>query len=218
MKSVVRVGARPSRLARRQVDEIKSLLPGCDFNEIEIETEGDRDKTTPLTAREKSDFFTRELEEALRAGDIDAAVHSAKDLEDEISFDVPVTAITSAISPLECLVSRTGASLEELRPGSVVGTSSRNRRSAIKRYREDLAVKDIRGNVDDRIRQLNAGRYDAVIVAHAALLRLGLTGRAFCIIPEDIIIPHPMQGRLAVQIRHDRPDLAELFGRIDGRR
>ena len=215
MRTTIRLGTRPSLLALRQAEEMQALLPEFHFATVPIETRGDKDKTTPLSLREKSDFFTFEIEEALRRGEIDAAVHSAKDMEDEVPEDVPVVAVTYSISPFDSLVSRDGRRLEELAAGSRVGTSSRNRRDAIRRYRGDLVAKEIRGNVDQRLAQLDRGDFEAIIVAHAALLRLGLKERAAQIIPSSIIQPHPLQGRLAVQIHKERKELAAAFRRID---
>jgi hydroxymethylbilane synthase len=207
----IRIGTRPSLLAQKQVQEIAGLLPTWDFEIVPIATEGDRDKVTPLTYREDSDFFTGTIEQALLAGEIDIAVHSAKDLETNMPAELTIIAMTRSISPYDALVSRNNATLEELPSGSIVGTSSKHRYEALKRARKDLVVKDIRGNVDNRLEQLDAGLFDAIIVAQAALLRLGHERRIAEIIPTWIIEPHPLQGRLAVQIRRDRDDLKELF-------
>jgi len=124
----IRIGTRPSRLAIKQAEEIKKHLPDVIFETIPIETRGDRDRVTPLSGFENSDFFTYEIEEALLEGSIDAAVHSAKDIEKNAPRKLVIAAVTRSISPFECLVSRKGLKLEELAPGSVVGTSSRKRR------------------------------------------------------------------------------------------
>jgi len=212
----LRLGSRPSRLAITQAKEIEGLLEkGIEFEIIPIATLGDIDKTTPLALAEGSDFFTQKIEEALIAGRIDAAVHSAKDLEEKLPGELVIAAFTRSISPYECLVSHYGKPLGELARGAVIGTSSRKRKEALFRFRPDLIVKDIRGNVEERLAQLDKGEFDAIIMAHAALLRLGYENRISEIIPADIIEPHPLQGRLAVQIRRDRPDLARIFRRID---
>lgn len=210
----IRIGSRPSRLAMLQVQEIMDRLPGVGYKIIVVETEGDRDKTTPLSGREAADFFTYDIEKALLGGEIDAAVHSAKDLEEAPPAGLVIAAMTGSISPPECLVSRNNLGLKELPPGAIVGTSSRKRKAALAGIRKDLIMKDIRGNVDERISQLDRGVFDAIIVAHAALLRLGYEDRVTEIIPPHVIEPHPLQGRLAVQVRGDRADLIELFGDI----
>lgn len=215
MKTTVKIGTRPSRLAVRQAEEIRKLLPNIRFEVSAIETIGDRDKLTPISDAEGSDFFTREIESALLTGEIDAAVHSAKDLEEEPPDALVVAAITPSVSPYECLVSRVPQkTLATLPAGAMVGTSSRKRKEAILKFRMDLAVKDIRGDIEERLAQLDRGYYDAIIVAHAALIRLGLEGRISEIISPDIIEPHPLQGRLAVQVRRDRADVIEIFRRI----
>ena len=211
----IRIGARPSKLAIKQVEEIISKIDPIDFDIIIIETKGDRDKKTSLAGQEFSDFFTYEIEQKLIYGEIDIAIHSAKDLELAPPKELIIAAMTASISPFEALVSKENLTLAKLYKDSVVGTSSVNRKSAINRYRPDLIVKDIRGNVDERISQLDSGRYDAIVVAHAALLRLDLEDRVSEIISKDIIDPHPLQGRLAIQTRHGREDLIEIFRGLD---
>jgi len=211
----LKIGSRPSPLAIKQAEEIESLLPSVRFEAVRIDTCGDKDKTSSLAGREDSDFFTREIEEALLDGRIDAAVHSAKDLERVMPRELCIAATTCSISHFECLVSKEGHALEKLPAGAVVGTSSRKRKEAVLRFRPDLAVKDIRGNIDERMKQLDDGKFDAVIIAHAALIRLGLEDRIAQIIPKEIVEPHPLQGRLAIQVRKDRKDLQEIFRSID---
>ncbi|NQT46071.1 MAG: hydroxymethylbilane synthase [Candidatus Omnitrophica bacterium] len=215
LKSIL-IGTRPSRLALKQVDEIARRLPEIDFDIVPIETRGDKDKVTPLTGPNKDDFFTYEIEKALLEGEIDVAVHSAKDLEEVPPQGLVIAARTGSVSPFECLISKGDLKLKELPPGAVVGTSSHKRKTAVINFRRDLKVKDIRGNIDERIRQLEEGKFDAIIIAHAALIRLGFEERISEIIPPDIIAPHPLQGRLSIQVRADRKELIGLFGSIDG--
>lgn len=217
MAKNIRIGTRPSQLALNQVEQIKRRMPHVCFDVITIETKGDRDKVTPLSGRENSNFFTYEIEKQLLEGSIDAAVHSAKDIENKMPEELVIVAMTSSISPFECLVSKDGLKLKELRLGSVIGTSSLKRKDAIKKLRKDIIVRDIRGNIDERLGQLDRGDFDAIIAAHAALLRLGYQDRIAEIIPSHIIEPHPLQGRLAVQVRRDREDMIEIFGEIDER-
>ncbi|MFH1046403.1 MAG: hydroxymethylbilane synthase [Candidatus Omnitrophota bacterium] len=215
MSKVIRIGTRPSPLAAKQAEEIARRIPQFRVKIVFIETKGDQDKTTPLFGRENSDFFTAEIEAALLSGKIDAAVHSAKDLESDMPQGLIIAALTRSLSPFECLVSRGNLSLEELPRASRLGTSSLKRKEAILRFRNDLAVEGIRGNIEQRLAQLDSGRYDAVIIAHAALIRLGYEQRIAQIIPRKIIEPHPLQGRLAVQIRRDRYDLLDIFRSLD---
>jgi len=217
MTAKLRIGTRPSPLAIRQVEEVQGLLPFLDLEIVVIYTRGDIDKTTPLSGTEGSDFFTRQIEEALLEGRIDAAVHSAKDMEDKMPEGLMIAAMTSSVSPYDCLVSRNKQGLGSLPPGSKVGTSSRKRKEAILRYRNDLTVKDIRGDIDERLMQLDKGDFDAIIMAYAGLIRLGRENRITEVLQPEIIEPHPLQGRLAVQIKRERKDLLEIFRKIDAK-
>ncbi|MDP8262169.1 MAG: hydroxymethylbilane synthase [Candidatus Ancaeobacter aquaticus] len=207
----LRVGTRPSRLAIAQVEEVRSFFPGLIFNVMQIATKGDKDKVSSLTVRENTDFFTYELEQALLHDQIDIAIHSAKDLDENMPNSLSIALMTPSISCFDCLVARGGYTLDTLPSGAVLGTSSVNRNESIKRYRNDLDVKDIRGNIDQRVEKLDRGEYDAVIVAHAALLRLGLEKRISQIIPLNVITPHPLQGALAVQIKEDNVRLKNIL-------
>ena len=214
----IKIGTRPSPLAVKQARDVECLLSGIGFEIIKIETKGDRDKTTPLSKIEGTDFFTGDIEKALLAGGIDAAVHSAKDLEGAAGPGLIIAAVTPSISPHDCLVSRSGRTLDALPAGSVIGTSSRARKEAVSEYRGGLILKDIRGGIDERLAQLDEGKFDAVIIAHAALIRLGYEDRICEILPDEIFRPHPLQGKLAVQIKEERADLLKLFEGIDEKR
>jgi len=211
MLSEIRIGTRPSPLALRQVTEILERLSGVRVEIVPIKTRGDIDKKSSLLDREGSDFFTREIEQALIAWEIDAAVHSAKDLEDDMPGELVIAAITPSISPFECLVSRSGLALDKLPSGAVIGTSSRKRTEAILRFRSDLTVKPIRGDIDQRLAELDAGSFDAIITAHAALIRLGYKQRIAQVISPSVIGPHPLQGKLAIQVHRERKDLVKIF-------
>lgn len=214
MSKILKIGTRPSPLALKQVEEIGALFPDVGFEIVKIKTRGDRDKLTPISLSGAGDFFTFDLEQALLDKRIDAAIHSAKDLEKNIPDGLIVAAVTKCISPYECLVSNSNLKLAELPAGSRVGTSSKIRKEALARHRKDLLIKDIRGTIEERLRQLDKGDFEAIIVAHAALIRLGITERIAEIIPVEIIQPHPLQGRLAVEVRKDNRDLFRLFRRI----
>ncbi len=207
MKQSLKIGTRPSRLAIKQVEEIQNRLTEFVFEIVTVKTRGDIDKVTPISQTEGTDFFTREIETALLNGQIDAAVHSAKDLEKDMPEGLAIAAITKSISPYECLVSRGTIRLEDLPSAAVVGTSSQKRKDALLRFRNDLLVRDIRGNIEERLVQLDKGDFDAIIVAHAALIRLGLQNRISQIIPPEIIEPHPLQGSLAVEVRSEDKEL-----------
>ncbi len=219
MKQSLRIGTRPSWLAIKQVEEIKSYFgasarfksAGLNFETVTIKTRGDIDRITPISEAEGTDFFTKEIETALLNGQIDAAVHSAKDLEQNLPEGLIVATITKSISPYECLISRGNIQLEDLPSAAIIGTSSRKRKEAILRFRNDLVVRDIRGNIEERLAQLDKGDFDAIIVAHAALIRLGLQNRITQVIPTEIIEGHPLQGSLAVQVRCVDKELIRLF-------
>jgi len=186
-------------------------LNGVSLIPVLIETSGDRDKMTPLEGVTAQDFFTDAIERALLKKRIDAAIHSAKDIDSGGDARLMIAAITASINPYDCLVSREGAALDALPLGARIGTSSLARKEGILKYRKDLTVGDIRGNVDNRLQQLDHGAFDAIIVAEAALIRLGLESRISWRIPEKIIQPHPLQGRLAIQVRKERRDLKKVF-------
>jgi hydroxymethylbilane synthase len=205
-------------LALRQVEEIQGSMPGLELSIVPIDTQGDKDKLTPLSEVEESDFFTREIEQALLAKEIDLAVHSAKDLPGVIPQGLVIAAITASISPYESLVSRDNLTLEGLSSGSRIATSSLKRKEAIKRFRNDLVTVDIRGNIEERLSQLDQGYFAALILAHAALLRLDLQQRVSQIIPLEIIPAHPLQGSLAIEVRSEDEDLQQLFSALDTRK
>lgn len=202
-------------LAKAQVREVQNFFPGMNFLHIPIETKGDKDKLTSISETGESGFFTAEIEKALINNEIDFAVHSAKDLEDRVPDGLRIAALTRSISPYECLVSSSGLTLEKLADGAIVGTSSKKRKDALKKFRVSLVAKDIRGDIEDRLRQLDEGSFDAIIVAHAALIRLGLLNRITEIISEKVIPAHPLQGSLALQVREDDEYLIKLFSSID---
>lgn len=215
MLRTIKAGIRNSPLAFKQAQEIQGLLPAFRLEFIPIKTRGDKDKVVPLIDQEDSNFFTDTIEQALLDDQIDIGIHSAKDLEKNMPEDLLIAALTRSITPYECLVSRGNVTLDKLPVGSRVATSSLKRRDAILHFRPDLVVVGIRGNIDERLAQLDNDKFDALIIAHAALIRLGYEKRIAQIIPPSIIEPHPLQGRLAIQIRKKRKDLFEIFRSIN---
>ena len=218
---VFRVGTRSSPLALKQVDEVLGLLKGLnpDFKAevISRDTYGDLDKITPISEIEGTDFFTKEIDDALLKGDIDFAVHSAKDMPDRILEGVYVAAITKPLNPCDCLVSKNNLKLRELPVGAIIGTSSLRRKMQLKNFRSDLKIVDIRGNIQERLRKLEEADFDGIIVAACALIRMGLTDRITERIPFEILKPHPLQGSLVVVVRKNDSDLIKLFSKIDSR-
>lgn len=215
MEQTYRVGTRKSPLALKQVEEVISALnifyPTMRYEIIGIDTYGDKDKTTPISEIEGTDFFTWEIEEALLRGDIEFAVHSAKDLPDEIPEGLVVATITKSIDPYDALVSKENLRIDQLKKGARIGASSLRRKTQLKRYREDLQIVDIRGNIEERLEKLGTDGLDAIIVASCALVRLGLEDRIAQRIPFEILRPHPLQGSLAIEVRKNNKELINLL-------
>ena len=205
MARTFKVGTRSSRLALKQVDEVigalKRIYPDREVDIVVIDTYGDKDKLTPISDIEGSDFFTREIDAALLAEDIDLAVHSAKDLPDRLADGLEIVLTTSSIDPYDCLVSRDGLKLKGLPHAATIGTSSQRRKAQLKRYRDDFQIVDIRGNIEERLEGLDNGDLDAIVIAAAGLIRLGLGHRIAERIAFEILRPHPLQGSLAVVVR-----------------
>lgn len=203
------IGSRGSRLALWQAESIRDQLlnlnPSVEVEISIIKTTGDV-KTDPLSVIGGKGVFTKELEEALLDKRIDLAVHSLKDLPTIVPDRLTISAICKREDPRDALVMRAGAeaeSLLELTPGSVVGTSSQRRLSQLKALRDDLVVKDLRGNVDTRVRKLDEGLYDALILASAGLIRLGLRDRISAAVSAAEMLPAVGQGAIAIETRAD---------------
>jgi hydroxymethylbilane synthase len=201
----IRVGTRASLLARTQtgwvVDQLRSLGHAVDV--VTISTQGDRRDDVPIAAIGGDGVFVRELERALLERRIDAAVHSLKDLPTEETPGLTVACVPVRAMPFDVLVAREPCTLESLPPGAVVGTSSLRRVAQVKAIRGDLDVRAIRGNVDSRLRRLDGGEYDCLILAGAGLERLGLASRITHVLRPDAFWPAVSQGALGIQIRAD---------------
>jgi hydroxymethylbilane synthase len=215
------VGTRGSALARRQTARVIELLqdawPGLECEERPIVTRGDRTQRSgePLPEIGGKGLFTAELEQGLRDGELDLAVHSLKDLPTEDPPDVTIGAVCAREDVRDCLVSRDGLDLAELPEGAVIGTSSLRRAAQLRWMRPDLEIRSIRGNVETRIRKVREGEYDATVLAAAGVLRLGLEGDVTEWLSEDVMLPAPGQGALAVQCRGDDGRARELLAAID---
>lgn len=218
-RRIFKVGTRTSPLALRQAEEVISSLrffyTQIDYEVLGIDTYGDKDKKTSISEIEGSDFFTREIDETLLRGDIDFAVHSAKDLPDEILKGLHIAAITKSIDPYDALVSKRNLKIEQLRKGAKIGASSQRRKAQLKKYRDDFQIIDIRGNIEERLKKLDNDGLDAIIVAACALVRLGLEDRITQRIPFEILTPHPLQGSLAIEVRKDNQRLIDLLKVLD---
>lgn len=217
------IGSRGSRLALWQAEQAKARLmdlnPGLQIQIDVIKTTGDV-KPDPLSVIGGKGVFTKELEDALLDKRIDIAVHSLKDLPTIIPHGLSLSAICEREDPRDALVvrlDRPATSLRDLHPESVVGTSSPRRVAQLKALRSDLIVKDLRGNVDTRVRKLDEGHYDALILAAAGLIRLGLETRISARIKIDEMLPAVGQGAIAIEIRADDEVAMEATSKLNHR-
>ncbi len=221
-KPPLRIGTRTSPLALKQVEEVLGYLRDCgvtlNAEIVGIDTAGDRDRSVPISEMEGTDFFTGEIEEALLNRRVDIAVHSAKDLADSLPEGVRVAAVTRCIDRCDALISKNNLPLEKLPRGAKVAASSSRRKKQLKSYRDDLDIVDIRGNVEERLKKFDESGLDAMVLAACGLKRLGLEHRIAQRIPVEILEPHPLQGRLAVETRREDTGLAGIFSRIDTRK
>ncbi|MBF6601253.1 MAG: hydroxymethylbilane synthase [Dehalococcoidia bacterium] len=215
------IGARGSRLALRQVELVQAALrrlaPDVDIVVREIRTEGDR-SSAPLSAIGGLGVFTKAIEDALLAGEIDIAVHSLKDLPTELAPGLAIAAVPPREDVRDALVSRGDATLAELRAGARIGTGAGRRAVQLRRLRPEVEPAEVRGNVDTRIRKVDEGAYDGVLLAMAGLARLSLTARASEIFPVEAILPAVGQGALGVEVRADDAGARALVGGIDDAR
>jgi hydroxymethylbilane synthase len=194
------IGSRGSQLALWQAHWVQQRLAALGLeSRIEIiKTTGDRVTSVPLSSVGGKGLFTKEIEEALLAGTVDLAVHSLKDLPTEIPAGLQIAAIPEREDPRDAMV---GKKLAELAGGAKVGTSSLRRSAQLRRLRPDLQVESVRGNVDTRLRKLDEGQYDAIVLAAAGLTRLGWQGRIAETLAPDVMCPAVGQGALAVETR-----------------
>jgi hydroxymethylbilane synthase len=216
---IIRVGTRGSPLARRQTDAVLAALkrryPDRRFEPRPLRTSGDRRTRAPLDRLGGVGVFVKELESALLAGEIDMAVHSLKDVPTAVPEGLTIAAVAGREDPRDALVSRSGAKLTELPPGARVGTGSPRRACQLRALRPDIEVVGIRGNVDTRLRKVEAGEVEAVVMAAAALARMGWLDRASEVLSFDVMLPAPGQGALAVEIRSDDDAAREMASAID---
>jgi hydroxymethylbilane synthase len=201
----LRIGTRGSALALAQAGHVARML-GVDAELVEIRTSGDEGGRRAAAVGDKS-RFVKEIEEALLAGKVDLAVHSAKDVPGQLPDGLAIVGVPEREDPRDALVG--ARSLDDLPEGAVVGTGSLRRRSQLLAARPDLDVRDLRGNVDTRLRKLADGDYDAVVLALAGLRRLERDGDA-APIPEAVLTPAPGQGCLALEARRDDAHVAGL--------
>jgi hydroxymethylbilane synthase len=213
----LRIGARGSILAQWQANQVRGWLAqaGVPAELVLIKTSGDHFPQAHVGQIGLKGVFIKELEDALLAGRIDLAVHSMKDVPTEIPAGLAFPAICRREDVRDCLIAAGGAKLAELPRGARIGTSSLRRQSQLRHYRSDLDLRDLRGNVDTRLRKLERGEYDAVVLAKAGLDRLGWADRISEVIDTEICLPAVGQGALGIEARADDKPVRELLARFD---
>ncbi len=213
----LRIGSRGSQLALWQAHHISDLLRAQGHTiELEIiKTTGDKITEVALAKVGTKGMFTKEIEEALLENRVDLAVHSLKDLPTELASDFEIAAITKRENPRDVFCSVRFENIEALPQGANVGTSSLRRQAQLKAVRADLHIHPLRGNVDTRLRKLEAGDYDAIILAAAGLNRLGKTQLVRQVIPAEVMTPAAGQGALGIEIRNGESATRGLLAFLD---
>jgi hydroxymethylbilane synthase len=220
MKKTLIIATRTGSLAMAQtqivVSAIQKLFPALDIRIKKIASEGDKDRRTTLWELKSTGFFTSLLEDALLAKEADIAVHSYKDLPTAIREGLTIAAVLDRKYPEDCLVTASLIkSLDELPKEAIVGTSSLRRTVQLKRLRNYLRCVPIRGNVTTRLKKLEQGDFDAIVLARAGLERLGLNDKISIIFDPTKFIPSPAQGALAVEVRADDAETKEIVSKLD---
>ena len=215
----LRLGTRGSPLARWQAEWVAGQLQalGCQVDLVPIATQGDVQQTDSIGGLGAQGVFTKEIQRALLEGTVDLAVHSLKDLPTE-----PVDGLCLACVPLredvnDVLISRAGTSLDELPAGATIGTGSLRRQAQLLHHRPDLKTLPIRGNVDTRLRKLDAGEYDAIVLARAGMKRLGLADRITQVLPLTLMLPAVGQGALGLETRLEDEQTYTLLAPLNDR-
>src|SRR2546423_9836412 len=224
MKSTYIIGSRGSKLALWQANwvqaQLTALRPEANVRIEIFKTSGDVMRDVPLAVSGGKGAFTKELEEALLDRRIDIAVHSLKDLPTILPDGLVISAITERADPHDALVlradaSQTDATLRSLPEGAIVGTSSLRRQAQLRFLRPDVQIRDVRGNVDTRLRKLDEGQYDALILASAGLRRLGFAARISASVSPDVMLPAVGQGALGIETRAADADTNTLIELLD---
>ncbi|MBQ7514758.1 MAG: hydroxymethylbilane synthase [Schwartzia sp.] len=211
----ITVGTRSSKLALWQADyvigRLREQYPGLVVEKKLMTTKGDKILDAPLAKIGGKGLFTKELETDMLAGGIDLAVHSLKDMPTEVPEGLVITAITERFDPGDAVVSPRYKTLAALPPGARVGTSSLRRRAQLLAARPDLQLADLRGNVNTRLRKLDDGEYDAIVLAVAGLRRLGFGDRITEVLPRSLCLPAVGQGALAIETRADDDEIRQML-------
>jgi hydroxymethylbilane synthase len=214
----LRIGTRGSLLAKWQAESVRKqlfALAGVETEIVIIKTSGDKLQTTPLSQAGGKGIFIKELEEALLEEAIDLAVHSVKDVPTDTPSRLMFPAVCRRADVRDCLVGANGATLGSLRQGARVGTGSLRRQAQLRHIRPDLDVRDLRGNVDTRLRKVESGEYDAVMLAKAGLDRLGWSERITETLNPEVFLPAVGQGAIAVECRLKDTEAADIVGGLD---
>jgi hydroxymethylbilane synthase len=214
----LRIGTRGSLLAKWQAEYVRKRLfsaAGVEAEIIVIKTSGDKFANAPLTQIGGKGIFVKELEDALMEESIDVAVHSVKDIPTEIPPRLSFPAVFRREDVRDCLISANGATLANLRQGARIGTGSLRRQAQLRHIRPDLDVRDLRGNVDTRLRKAQSGEYDAILLAKAGLDRLGWSDRITETFAPDVFLPAVGQGAIAAECRLSDSEAAEVLASLD---
>ena len=214
----LRIGTRVSLLARWQAEFVRMLLfalTGIEAETVIIKTTGDKLQQAPLTQVGGKGIFIKELEDALLEETVDLAVHSVKDIPDETPSRLHFPAVCKRDDVRDCLVSNGGAPLANLRQGARVGTGSLRRQAQLLHVRHDLDFREIRGNVDTRLRKVESGEYDAIVLSKAGLDRLGWSQKITETLSTEISLPAVGQGAVAVQSRLKDRETSDLLAKLD---
>jgi hydroxymethylbilane synthase len=214
----LRIGTRGSLLAKWQAEFVRKqlfTLAGIEAEIVIVKTEGDKAPNAPLSQIAGKGVFVKELEEALLAEAIDLAVHSVKDIPTDVPSRLSFPAICRRDDVRDCVVATGGATIATLRRGARIGTSSLRRQAQLRHLRPDLDVRDLRGNVDTRLRKVESGEYEAVLLAKAGLDRLGLSQRITETLSPESFLPAVGQGAIGIECRLGDEDTSEMVSRLD---
>jgi hydroxymethylbilane synthase len=213
----IRIGTRGSPLALAQARMVRDALAahGAEAEIVTIRTSGDRIQDRPLSEAGGKGLFTKEIEEALLGGAIDLAVHSAKDMPTALPNGLMLAACLPREDVRDAFISRGSPGLRDLPHGAVVGTASLRRQAMVKRLRPDVSVVPLRGNVETRLRKLEAGEVDATLLALAGLKRLGLADKATALLDAEEFLPAVGQGAITIETRANDGATRALLAKID---
>ena len=214
----LRIGSRGSILARWQAEFVRKRLfqlTGVEAEVVVIQTSGDKMQQASLTQIGGKGIFIKELEEALLEETIDLAVHSVKDIPTDTPGRFSFPAVCRRDDVRDCLISNNGTLLANLKPGARVGTGSLRRQAQLRHYRSDLDIRDLRGNVDTRLRKVESGEYDAIVLSKAGLDRLGWSQKITETLSTEISLPAVGQGAIAIESRTKDQEAGEILGKLD---